>query len=157
MFRPTLAKKLRDLRRRSFKEGFEIGRQVRCAVHRRPFEKWGFSASIVTTNPTLGDVNGGYTLYESSNLQDFRTALLLQTEHVARAARMVTAFTFFRTFKFSSADVAREYVMSYARIDDREEWLLRSINTNWRETDVYVEEQFENGSWTTSVTQEPDT
>mgnify|MGYP006148420123 CR=1 FL=1 len=130
--------------------------QVHCRINVRPHKKFGISASIITSSASLGDVNGIYHVYSSEDFDDFKAALHLLTREVADASAAIPGCVFFRSFEFSTPESAVRYARDYSNITNREEWLLQSLNWDWRATGVWVEEKYENGSWTMHFTEKHD-
>lgn len=156
IFRSSLRKKLVVLLKASQQQGFSCGKQVNCRVSIRPKEKYGFTACIITNNASLGDVNGVYHFYASKHFDNFRSALVTLSEEVSETSSALPGFLFFRSFEFVSDEKALKYVHDYRSIPDREKWLFDSLNWDWRVNGVYVNEQFENGSWTVHVNEKPE-
>ncbi|MHB8829136.1 MAG: hypothetical protein ACYC6Q_06365 [Syntrophales bacterium] len=153
IFRSSLRKKLVFLLQASQRDHFSCGKQVHCRVGIRPEKKYAITAYIITNNVSLGDVNGVYHFYESRYFDDFRSALIALSEEVTEASNAVPGFTFFRSFEFVSSDKVKEYIYRSENIHDREKWLFNSLNWDFGTDGVWLEEQFENGSWTYKVTQ----
>jgi hypothetical protein len=135
---------------------FSCGMQVHCMVQVRPYNKFGISASIVTNNASLGDVNGVYHVYSSEEFEDFKTALHILTREVSAASVVLPKCIFFRSFEFATADLALKYAREYSEISDREQWLFQSLNWDWQTNGVWVNELYENGSWTTHFAEKRD-
>lgn len=156
VFRTSLRQMLVSLYLKAERERFSCGRQVHCLVSVRPHNKFGISASIITSNASLGDVNGVYHVYSSEELEDFKTALHMLTREVADASVAIPKCVFFRSFEFATPESAVRYAREYSSIPDREQWLFQSLNWDWRTNGVWVEEKYENGSWTTHFTEKHD-
>lgn len=156
-FKKSLGQNLVALYLKAHRERFSCGRQVHCRVDRRPHEKFGISASIITNSASLGDVNGVYHVYLSEDFDDFRTALQSLTREVADASVAIPECVFFRSLEFSTPENAVIYARGeYSSITDCEQWLLHSLNWDWRASGVLVNEKYENGSWTTKFTEKHD-
>ena len=148
-FNTTLRQRLITLYTKAQRERFSCGSQVQCRISKRPHNKFGISASIITNNASLGDVNGIYHVSPSEEYADFSTALHMLTREVADASVAIPEGVFFRHFEFSTPEHAVKYAREYSSIKNREQWLFQSLNWDWRATGVRVTEKYENGSWTT--------
>ena len=155
-FKTSLGQKLVTLYLKAKRENFSCGKQVHCRISVRPHNKFGISASIITNSASLGDVNGVYHVYSSENFDDFKTALHNLTREVADASVAVPECVFFRSLEFSIPENAIKYAREYSNITDREKWLFQSLNWDWRSSGVWVEEKYENGSWTMHFTEKHD-
>lgn len=152
----SLRQKLIALYVKAQRENFSCGRQVHCQISVRPHNKFGISASIITNNASLGDVNGIYHVHSSENFNDFKKALHMLTREVADASAAIPQCIFFRSFEFATPESAVTYGREYSSITDREQWLLQSLNWDWRANGVWVKEKYENGSWTIHFTEKHD-
>lgn len=156
IFRISLRQRLIALYLKAQREKFSCGNQVHCQISKRPHNKFGISASIVTNNASLGDVNGIYHVYSSEDFNNFEIVLNKLTREVADASAEIPECVFFRALEFSTPENAVKYACEYSKIIDREQWLFQSLNWNWQVSGVWVEEKYENGSWTIHFTEKHD-
>lgn len=156
IFRSSLSSKLDKLLKASRAERFQCGRQVHCHISPRPKHCFGFLASIVTNDAHRGDVNGIYHFFTSKDYPTFREALLSLTAQVANASSKVPAMRFFRVFGFGSEADVQHYLAHHKELTDSDGWLKKAILCDWKARHHFVREQFESGSWTPVVTEDPE-
>lgn len=154
LFSVGLYGKLYNLINDCRKHGYSCGMQIDCVLTERPGNKYGFSASVITNNPSYGDVNGTYHFYQSNNYKTFKEAFASLTEEVAYASKKIPGVIFFRTFYLSSDEDVEIYLFQYQHLPNRQEWLESAVNCDWRKKAYGVREQFKNGIWMPHVTQE---
>jgi len=153
LFGVGLYGKLYNLLSQSSKDGYSCGNQINCTVSSRPGNKYCFTASIITSNPHIGDVDGKYQFFESKRHKTFTEALLSLTKEVTYATQKIPDVKFFRLFFFGSKQDVETYLLNYRELTNREEWLENAVKCDWRKKQYGVREQFENDTWTAYVKQ----
>jgi hypothetical protein len=64
--------------------------------------------------------------------------------------------SFFRVFEFGSSEDVGYYCSHYKALRDSDGWLEKAIDYDFTKRPHFVREQFETGSWTLNVTQQPE-
>jgi hypothetical protein len=148
MLRGSLSSKLRTVIRASRSEHFELGKQIHCHLSKMPQDRFGFSASIITSCARRGDVGGVYHFFASRGYPAFRQGLFSLTAEVARAAANEPTMEFFRVFAFCKPEDVDYYLSNRNRIADSDGWLEKAVRCDWRSRKHLVREHFVSGSWT---------